>query len=130
MKFNLILPLIILISAGCKKEPGIGGNASITGSVWVKNYNASFTTLIGEYPGKDVYVYIVYGNNKGYDKRIKTDYNGNFRFPFLYEGKYTLYTYSLDSTLQDLSGKISIVKEVEITENKQDFTMEPFVIFE
>lgn len=130
MKIGRFLLLLIPFLVGCKKEPGVGGNASITGSVWAKNYNASFTTLIGEYPAKDVYVYIVYGDNKGYDRRIKTDYNGNFNFPFLYKGKYTIYTYSLDSTLQDLSGSIPIVKEIEITQNKEEFVLEPLTIFE
>jgi hypothetical protein len=120
----------ILALAGCKKEPGFGGNATIQGSVWVKDYNSTLTTLIGEYAGKDVYVYIVYGDHAGFDKRVKTDYNGEFEFPFLYEGKYKVYVYSLDSAFTDLSGTKALVKEVEIGDKKEVKELEPFVILQ
>ncbi|MEN9346804.1 MAG: hypothetical protein RLZZ77_315 [Bacteroidota bacterium] len=120
----------ILLLASCKQEEGVGGNHTITGTVWVKNYNSSFTQLLGEYAGKDTYVYIVYGDHQGYDKRIKTDYKGQFTFEFLYPGDYTVYTYSLDSTLTDLSGFVPVVQSVTLEGRKGETTLEPLIIFE
>lgn len=114
----------------CKKEEGVGGNNTITGSVWVKNYNSSFTQLIGEYAGKDKYVYIVYGDHEGYDKRVKTDFRGEFSFPYLYPGDYTIYTYTLDSTLTDLSGFVPVIQSVTLEEKKGTTSLEPFIVFE
>lgn len=124
------LTLLVILIFGCKKEPGYGGNASIQGSVWVKDYNSTFSTLIGEYAGKDVYVYLVYGDHPGYDKRIKTDYNGEFEFPFLYEGDYKVYVYSADSSFADLSGIKAVVREVKIEEKRQVVELDPIVILE
>lgn len=115
--------LAILMMASCKKEPGIGGDAIIYGQVWVKDYNGSFTSVIGEYPAKDEYVYIVFGERTGYDKRIKTDYAGNFRFEFLYPGDYTIYCYSADSTQTELDGQIPVIKKTTITDRKQNLNL-------
>jgi hypothetical protein len=119
----------LLALAACKKEPGIGGDASIKGRIWVKDYNTTFTNLIGEYPGKDVYVYIVYGENEGYDKRIKTDYNGVFVFKNLYKGNYTIYAYSADSTLTDLSGEVPVIRKITINERKEEVETGDIIVF-
>lgn len=127
MKTRLIPAALILISLSlvfhsCKKEAGEGGNSSINGKVWVRDYNSSFTTVNGEYPGADEDVYIIYGGDYSYGDRIKTDYEGNFEFKYLREGNYKVYVYSKDSTLQDPSGKVAVIKEVEITKKKQKVT--------
>lgn len=130
MKIQHLLLFALLAAVACKKDPGYGGNTTIEGTVWVRDYNATFTQLIGEYPGKDIYVYIVYGDNTGYNKRIKTDYNGKFSFPFLYEGDYTVYTYSLDSTFTDLSGLVPVVQKVQLSGKKETKQLEPFIILQ
>lgn len=126
LTLTIALPLLL---ASCKKE-GTGGDAAITGSVHVEKWNSTFTQRIGEYPGRDLYVYIVYGVHDGYDKRIKTDYNGRFEFPYLYKGNYTVYTYSRDSTFSDASGVVALIKEVSIGDRKETVDLEPFIVFE
>jgi len=129
---KIIFPLfvsLIIGSIGCKK-PGYGGDAKIVGCVYVQKWNTTFTQYIGEYPGKDLYVYIIYGSHTGFDKRIKTDYNGQFEFPYLYEGDYSVYVYSRDSSFSDLSGMTAIVKQINITERKEIFNADTFHIFE
>ncbi len=126
---TLLLFLLAVTLSSCKKE-GVGGDASIRGYVQVRQYNSTFTQFIAEYPGRDVYVYLVFDNNIGYDKRIKTDYNGNFEFRYLYKGDYKVYVYSRDSTLQDLSGIVPVVKEVAITERKEIFDLDTLPIFQ
>lgn len=96
MKTILLCALCALMLMACKKEEGVGGDASISGQVWTFAINGSFTDTIAEYPAEDTYVYIVYGDHSGFDKRIKTDYDGYFTFKYLYPGKYTLYVYSFD----------------------------------
>jgi hypothetical protein len=115
----LIAMATVLLLTGCQKEEGTGGNASIRGRIWVRDYNSSFTTLIGEYPAEDTYVYIIYGDNVGYDKRIKTDYEGEFEFRYLYPGTYTIYVYSADSTFTDLTGEVPVIQEVELDKREE-----------
>ncbi len=115
--FSLLITSLLF---SCKKEEGIGGDASIKGNVLVRDYNTNFTQLIGQYPAEDVYVYLVFGDNTGYDRRIKTDYNGNFFFKYLYPGDYKVYVYSTDSTLTDLNNFVAVVKNVHLDGRKEE----------
>ncbi len=118
-----------LVFTSCEKSPGEGGNATITGSVWVRNYNSTYTSLISEYAGAKEDVYIVYGENVGYDDKVETDYQGYYRFNYLRPGKYTIYVFSEDSTLTSPDGNIAIVKEVEITESDQVLAVPQIIIY-
>jgi len=120
---------LALLILGCKKEPGIGGNGILHGHVQTRHFNASFTQFLGTYPAADHYVYLVFGNHQGYDKRIKTDYNGDFQFEYLYPGQYTVYTYSIDSSGTVLSGQTVIKKTIDLKKNENK-EMETFVIYE
>jgi hypothetical protein len=125
---NFILCILISFSA-CKKAPGEGGNSSIKGSVWVEDWNGSFTVKNGEYAGADEWVYIIYGDDLSYSDRIRTNYNGEYEFKYLRKGKYKIYMYSEDNTLQSESGQVSIVKDVEITDKKQTITVDRITIY-
>jgi len=129
------LKLIFIASSvlsffSCEKNPGIGGDASITGSVYVKNYNSTFTEFISGYPGADVYVYLIFGEDITYGKRIKTNYNGEFEFKYLYTGDYTVYAYSEDPSLIVAGGIIPVIQRVTITDRKQAVEIDTLVIFE
>ena len=126
---SLLLIGLSVFLFSCSKDPGEGGNSSIYGSVWVKNYNSTFTVLNGKYEGADEDVYIIYGDEKGYSDKVSTNYKGEFEFKYLRPGKYTVFIYSKDSTLQSPSGKIPIIKEVEITERKQEVEIPTITIF-
>jgi hypothetical protein len=133
MKFNTLLALIILGSGillfSCSKDPGEGGNSSIYGSVWVKSYNSTFTQLLGEYAGFEEDVYIIYGNQNGYSDHIKTNYLGVYSFNYLRPGKYTIFVYSKDSTLMSPSGKVPVIRTVEIGKDNQDLQVSQITIF-
>lgn len=123
MKKNFLWLLAALtVLSACRKEPGVGGDAEINGQVWTYMLNGSLTDTIADYAAEDVYVYIVYGDNTGYDKRIKTDYNGNFRFPFLYPGDYTIYAYTFD--LNEIDGQSPVIRKVTIDDRKQVITID------
>ena len=96
-KSAVIISGMLLMFSACSKDAGIGGEASIYGKVYARHYNSTFTVLLSEYYVPDTYVYLVYGDDINYGTRIKTNYNGEFEFNYLYPGDYTIYTYSIDS---------------------------------
>jgi hypothetical protein len=116
-----IKPLIIFfvtitfafVLSSCEKEPGAGGTSSILGRVYARDYNSTFTVLQSEYYAPDIWVYLVYGNDKDYGDRIKTSYNGTYEFKYLRPGDYHVYSYSKDSTLQS-NAEIAVIKDVSI----------------
>ena len=126
MKYILTFIAFAIVVASCKKEPGVGGDAEIRGQVWAYALNGSATDTIAEYAAEDTYVYFVYGENIGFDKRVKTDYNGEFRFSFLYPGDYTLYVYSFDPAAIDAQSPI--IRKVTIEDRKEEIEIERFEI--
>lgn len=125
----VVIVTMLFITVSCEKAPGEGGNATITGSVWVRNYNSTFTSFLNEYAGMKEDVFIVYGDNVGYDDKVETDYRGYYRFNYLRPGKYTIYVFSEDSTLTAPDGKIAIIKEVQITESNQVLVAPQIIIY-
>src|SRR4051812_30437130 len=91
---------LCLILISCKKEAGEGGQATITGKVYVRQYNKTFTTFIGEYYAQGEDVYIIYGNETAVGNRVRTNYDGTYQFSFLRKGSYKVYAYSKDSTFK------------------------------
>ena len=121
--------LLSIICASCSKEAGEGGNSSIYGKVIVHNYNSSFTELNEIYDGADEEVYIIYGDDLSYSERIRTSYNGVYEFKYLRQGKYSVFVYSEDSTLTLPSGKYAVIREIEITSNRQTVKADDIIIF-
>lgn len=130
ISFKIIFLLsFALIINSCAKEEGEGGNSTLYGKVWVKDYNSTFTILNGEYYGTDEDVYIIYGDDNGYGDHTKTDYRGSYEFRYLRPGKYTIYVFSKDSTLQSPSGTVAVTEKIEITGNKQNIEVPLINIF-
>ncbi len=109
---------VLLLSASCKKEPGVGGKAEIRGHVfetlWDDNTNqpAGPGYFVGDHK-----VYIVYGDNDYFDDDVDTDPSGLFVYSWLRKGKYTLFTYSECPTCP---GEVEVFsKTVEVGENKE-----------
>ncbi len=136
-KFNLYLIILVLLGTtvtSCKKDAGSGGDSSITGRVFVENYNSSFTSLVNEYNAGAEDVYIIFGNDLSYGAHAKTSYDGMYDFKYLQPGKYKVFAYSKDSAglyknQQNLNApKIAIIKEVEITKSKETLNLDNIVI--
>jgi hypothetical protein len=130
-KISFVFVVMLFVSLGissCKKDPGTGGNSSVFGKVYVKDYNGTFTVLEDEYYGPDIDVYIIYGDDMTYDDHVKTNYDGTFEFKYLRPGKYHVYAYSKDSTLQT-NAVIPVIKDIEITKNKQSVETPEIEIF-
>jgi len=103
-KLNSIKKIVILFimaslfSVSCEKSEGLGGTASISGTVTEQFYNDDFSLLIYEKPAVDEEIYIVYGNNKDLGNRVRTNNLGQFQFKYLYPGSYQVYFFSADSS--------------------------------
>jgi hypothetical protein len=123
------ITILLLVFSACKKTAGEGGNSSIRGTVWVEDWNSSFNVKNGEYAGADEDVFILYGDAVSYSDKTRANYNGEYEFKYLRPGKYKIYVYSKDKTLQSKSGDVSIIKEVEITSKKQTVTVEQITIY-
>jgi hypothetical protein len=123
------------------------GRAEIRGRIMLINY---LSTAIPPYteddikdivPAQDYEAYLIYGGHKSYDERVRTDYEGYFRFTGLIKGNYRIYTYT-----EDLIGgryedddeqvisypysagtcKLALYRDVSITGVDQVITLEDF----
>jgi len=121
MKYLVIMICLLAFGmAACEKDPGPGGTSSITGKIWVLDYNAEYTHLNAEYYASKEDVFLIYGNEDVYGESFKTNYDGTYKFDHLRKGKYKVYCYSEDTTGQVPGGKFAVIRDVEITSNKQD----------
>ena len=119
LKLSFFSMIFVFLASSCEKDPGEGGNSAISGKVYIREYNKSFTTLVAEYFAPDEDIYIIYGDGTASNDDLKTGPNGDFIFRYLRPGKYKLYAYSADSAGISASGTIPVYMDVEITKNKQ-----------
>jgi hypothetical protein len=113
----------------CKKPEGVGGDASIHGTVWVEDYDKNFNLLMYQYPGVDEYVYIVYGDDLSYGDRVKTNYNGTVEFKYLRTGDYKVYVYGDQKQSVDTpSPLVAHVVDVHISGRTQSVDVDTIVI--
>ena len=93
---NKIISLFacLLIFISCLKSPGVGGQATIKGTVIVNNVNA-LGDVVDSYDAQDHDVYIIYGDNDNtYDDDFSTSHDGTFEFKYLNKGDYEVFMYS------------------------------------
>lgn len=116
MKFSSIITLSMLcvaMLAGCKKEAGTGGKASISGQV-----------LHHSRPIPHAVVYIKYGASElpgteasDFDDSFTADANAEYEITDLRKGDYYLYSIGFDEAIQEeVVGGIP----VEIAEKKEE----------
>jgi len=128
LQLLIVSLLTVCLISACKKEAGPGGKASITGKVYVKNYDLSYTILLSEYYEQGENVYITYGNETTVGDNVKTSYDGSFIFPYLRKGKYKIWSVSKDSSSSDPAATRAIIQEIEIKSTKQQVTLSDIVI--
>ncbi len=93
----LFVTLLLLISS-CVKNEGTGGTGSITGTIVEQYYSEDFSRLIYQRPAVDEEVFVIYGEDNVLGDRSFTSLTGEFRFDFLYPGRYYIYYLTGDST--------------------------------
>lgn len=119
-----VILLFVGVSA-CKKEPGYGGLATVTGRVYVYDYNQS-NVLEGEGYTGDWNVYIKADDRPGQLDDISTDLNGYFQFEGLRKGKYTIWVFEDCDTCTD--NKRAVKQLIEIKKNNEDIVLPDFKI--
>jgi hypothetical protein len=133
--FILFLSIFLL---GCKKDPGEGGLASITGKLLIREYNGNCSDLQYEYYAVDEPVYIIAGDEPSYFERVRTGPDGTFWFQYLRKGKYTVYALTEDCRFNSESGDVEMIEGntpeavevmVEITERKEELVMNDIIVF-
>lgn len=110
----------------CKKNAGPGGSSSISGVVHVFRYDGA-GNLLTEYDAHEEDVYIIYGDGSTtHDDRVKTSYDGTFKFDYLEKGEYHIFVYT--DSVASPSGKGIVLNTVEITEKKSSTLMDTIYI--
>lgn len=124
---HIILGLLIaFLAVSCEKVEGEGGRSSITGKIYIMEYN-SMGQLNAEYYAPDEEVYIIYGNSSTiYNDDFKTSFDGSYRFDYLAKGSYTVFAYSECDTCQ--SGVVAVMKEVEVSGKDTGYMLEDIVL--
>lgn len=120
MKQALLAAGAAIMLAGCNKEAGEGGKAEIRGRVIEQQYSFSGLPIGEPYPVIGENVYIVYGSTgEGTfpNDNVDTGPNGEFRFPWLRKGTYTIF---VRSECRDCGGgDKAIIRSVEIGDRKE-----------
>lgn len=113
----LFAAFLVLVSVSCTQDEGFGGGSSLTGKLVTRYYNNDFTVFQGEEPAVDENIFIVFGGDSVVGDRIRSSFNGDFRFEYLWPGNYRLFYETNDSTGNSLDD-ISIQKSIEIKRNE------------
>lgn len=114
------------------READKGGNSTIKGRVYLRDYDLAFTSLQNEYYKPDEDVFLVFGTDTIYDEDSKSGNNGWYQFDGLRKGIYQVYSYTVDSAGivggKNSPPKIPIIKTVEIRSNKETVEAPTIVI--
>ena len=116
---------MLLFITACQKGAGEGGTSTIRGKLLVMNYTNG-GQFIGEAPGQAEHVYIIYGDAAYFGNDIKTNYDGTYEFPYLKQGKYTVFSYSRCDTC--IAGQQPVFVTTEITKNHSTVILPDLVI--
>lgn len=113
---SFIFLSILFAFNACTKGAGPGGRASIKGKVFARNYNNSYIkTDSGYIAGQKVF--IKYGDIAGVGDNVDTDLNGEFVFPYLRKGNYTVYI--LSKRLYNNTLDTTVSQTVTIADRKE-----------
>ena len=100
------------------------GTSTITGWVWVEDWNAERTRILDKYVGADEDVFIVFGDDPFYFDNVKTYHDGTFQFNNLVKGTYTVYALS-DPTTRQL---IPVSKTITIDQDFQHIVIADSIV--
>lgn len=128
MKKYLFATMMCLLFAAvaCKKVEGQGGTSSISGRVYIEEYDA-FGEIVQEYYAADERVFIIYGEEDNvYDDDFRTSFDGSFKFDFLTKGSYKIFVY--EDCLSCPSGEQAVIEEITISSNKSSIVLPDIVI--
>jgi len=126
LRVSFLIFTLSLLFFACEQKPGEGGQASIQGKVFVKDFNGNCTVLLDSFYAIDEEVYIIAGDDPSYFERVRTGPDGTFWFPYLRKGNYEVYALSEPC---NISGELEAVSvQVEIKKRKETVVTEDLVL--
>lgn len=122
----LLISLMMISLMACKKEAGFGGQASVTGKVFVYDTNKEQTdTLAQGYVG-NINVFLSVDGKAGILEQVDTDLNGAYKIEELRKGTYKIWVYSDCITCPDDIEAMS--QTIVVKKNKEEITLPDFII--
>lgn len=125
------------------------GSGTICGKVYLINYKNTASAPYEESDIKDITraqeedVYLIYNDHQTYDKDVETNYDGEYCFTDLIQGKYRIYVYSedlaggeydfnSDNIIRDQNSEgtydLVLYQDVEITRQGEKVRLDDFYI--
>ena len=134
MKPISVLSLVALAAGmwgGCVQVPGEGGRASITGRVEIepRSVLTNPATAGAPYAATDENVFLIYGDNVGPDDQVETNHEGNFVFPWLRPGDYTVYVYSEDTSGTNPPQDLVVLQKVTIESATETLVLDTLRVY-
>ena len=130
---SLVLSLCtFLCLGGCVQTPGEGGRGSIVGHI----QEEARLVLTNPSPAAPPYaataldVFLIFGEKMGPDDQVETNHQGDFVFPWLRPGDYTVYTYSKDTSGVMPARDMVVLQAVTIESNTQTVTLDTLTVFD
>ena len=130
MRKIVFYALILGILASCNTNEGVGGSCEIHGTLFTQAYNDDNSIELWTKPSIDEDVFIIYGDESVIGDDTKTSYTGEFRFKYLWPGKYSIYYFSEN----ELGKEEANIHEVELKKNEKlnlgELTQKKFLEFD
>ena len=126
------LAFFLMGLVACEKDPGEGGTATITGKIFVKNFDDEDGTFINEYFAQNKKVYIIYGDGTVQDDDTDTGFDGTYAFNYLHKGQYIVYAYS-ECTLDPIScpsGEQPVFDTIQITQKGETYEVPTITVIQ
>lgn len=125
------LSALVCLLVSCTQSPGDGGRASIVGHVQeeARVLLSDPNTAYPGYPATDRNVFLIYGDNVGPDDQVETNHEGDFVFPWLRPGDYTVYVYSEDTSGVNPPRDMAVVQHLTIESATETVTLDTLRIF-
>ena len=90
-----MLAIIAFSFMSCNKDEGEGGNGTVQGYVkLIEHSDDNYSLITDTVVASKTDVFIVYGDDNYFGDDVETDDKGFYRFKYLTEGNYTLFSYS------------------------------------
>lgn len=108
-----LLCVCAMIFASCNPKEGEGGTGTVQGYVKLINHpDDNYSLPADTVNAAKTDVFIVYGNSDFYGDDVETDDKGFYKFKYLTEGNYTVFSYSTlpDGTKVPVTSSVSIGK--------------------
>ena len=100
MKFfinSFFIILFLVFASSCKQEAGDGGLATLHGKVYSYDLN-NFGLVTDSGYLAETRVYLSYGNHTWADNNTRTSYTGEYIFPYLHTGDYSVWVVNFCDT--------------------------------